>query len=448
MGGTGWQAGVLLDYFALARLRRVGFLRSAFETPPDNLEGSILYYASSVQARDLGELFVTPALDVPAVLLARAGRPGVFWYEDLASEDPRLALVLHVPARGMAGLLSDARAHAVARGTHKALMGLPGFSDACRTAARHLGLRAGFVALWLARQADLAAAAATCFGRIFDQSGHPKMLLMLNSCFWSTSGLVAAAKRRSIRIIEVHHGVESQSAVTAPGQRPHFSLFDTAPDAVISWELDVRGDSRLLAAGPLGLQLATLISDTRPGDPEPYSKLRGLIAQQRSQLESRLEGRSETGEVLVSLQPADDGQWLCEIVQRLPDVFFWVRRHGSDNSQGPLRLPDPIAGRMESVLATSALLSLLLERIHVHLTRFSAVTLEAAALGIPTVATEDYAADLFMRQVKPNMLSINQGAAMIADQIRTFLTSADERRASRLPNLAEIVPFIDRWAAC
>ena len=123
---------------------------------------------------------------------------------------------------------------------------------------------------------------------MFAQFGRPTLLVMLNSGVWSTAGLVAAAKRNAIPVIEVHHGAESRGAVTAPGQRPHFSLFNTAPDALISWECRSRGDDLVFSAGPLGLQLSAIIPEGVSDDRRHYSRLRAMIGQQKQALARRV----------------------------------------------------------------------------------------------------------------------------------------------------------------
>src|SRR5262249_46169984 len=153
-------------------------------------------------------------------------------------------------AFGLANLLANARGRAMRFGTRKALGAMPQFAECCATAARYLKLEDRFLQMWFARQVNLSISVADVFEHVFARDGRPDLPMLLNSCVWSTTGLVAAAKRQNVPVIEVHHGAESRSAVTAPGQQPHFSLFDTAPDALISWECCDRDDEKVFAAGP------------------------------------------------------------------------------------------------------------------------------------------------------------------------------------------------------
>lgn len=444
-GGLGWHAGVIADYFALSGLRKSHRLRLPALAPSEGLSGAIVYYASGGHGRDLGEVFVTPSLDVPAALLGRAGHRSVFWYEDLEVDSASLARTLHGPAYGLSNMLADARGRAMRFGTRDALAAMPGFADCCAIAAGHLGLKNRFLQLWFARQVNLAISVARTFEQVFARDGRPELLVMLNSCVWSTTGLVAAAKRNGVPVVEVHHGAESRSAVTAPGQRPHFSTFNSAPDALISWDCRNRNDERVFAAGPLGMQLSAIVPDDAVDDRESYARLRQLIAQQREALARRVGGMTHAGEILATLQPGDDGRWIAEVLRALSiDVFVWLRTHALDGERVLAAIPSSLAGRADARLGSTAPLPLLLGRADVHLTRFSGVTLEAAAMGVPTVATEAYAADLYGPHVPDGALYLEASPPAIAAQIEALIAAPAQRHVRRLPDLKDLVPFVDR----
>ena len=446
-GGLGWRAGVIADYFAVSGLRKTRPLRLPVLAPAEGLSGAVVYYASGGHGRDLGELFVTPSLDVPAALLGRAGRRSVFWYEDLRSDSASLARTLHGPAYGLSDMLADARGRALRFGTRDAIAALPGFAECCDIAAGHLGLKRRFLQLWFARQVNLAISVAHTFEQVFARDGRPELLVILNSCVWSTIGLVAAAKRNGVPVIEVHHGAESQSAMTAPDQRPHFSTFSTAPDALISWDCRSRDDDLVFAAGPLGLQLAAIVPDHVPDDRPSYATLRQLMVQQKIALAQRVDGLACAGEVLATLQPGDDGRWIAHVLRELSiDVFVWLRMHSLDGERVLAAVPRHLAVRSDARLGSSAPLPLLLDRAEVHLTRFSGVTLEAAAMGVPTVATEAYAADLYKRHVPDGALYVETSPRAVAVQIETLIAARAQRHASRLPDLKGLVPFVERIA--
>jgi hypothetical protein len=442
-GSLGWQAGVIADYFVVSGIGHVLSGRRAPVTPEGGLSGHVLYFASGGHSRDLDGLFVTPSLDVPAALLEQAGKRSVFWHENLSENDPQLSRTLFGPAFGLANLLTDARRRSMRFGTYHALGALPGFSDACEIAARHLMLSARFLCLWLARQVNLALSVADAFGKVFDEAGFPEMLIILNSCVWSTTGLVAAAKRRGIPVIEAHHGAETRSAVTAPGQLPHFSTFSTAPDALISWECEQRGDARVFAAGPLGLQLVPVLLACEPARSSFPGRLRDLTQQQRQLLAERIGPTRYAGEVLVTLQPGSAQSWILEVLAALPsNVFVWIRLHTME-SERVLSIPPDLGSRVETRLSSSTFLPLLLERVDVHITSFSGVTLEAAAMGVPTIASDPYAADLYASRMPADALAIEQTPEAIARRVATYLVARPPERRNHLPDLTNLVDFIE-----
>ena len=111
-------------------------------------------------------------------------------------------------------------------------------------------------------------------------------------------------------------------------------------------------------------------------------------------------------------------------------MFFWVRRHAKD-SHKPIPAPaSELAACVEYDLATSTFLPILLERMDIHLTRFSAVTLEAAGMGVPTIATDPYAADLYDWRLPNGTFWIRQTARAVTDQIETLIARRPESRAA------------------
>jgi hypothetical protein len=80
---------------------------------------------------------------------------------------------------------------------------------------------------------------------------------------------------------------------------------------------------------------------------------------------------------------------------KLPrEVFRWCRRHGADARR--VMLGNAALARSGGFRASIELaLPVLLDRVGAHPTRFSAVTLEAVAYNVTTVATEPYAQVLF-----------------------------------------------------
>jgi hypothetical protein len=447
-GGFGWQLGVLADYFGSPLVRSCIASAPLLLAPQEGLSGLVLCCDSGGHARILGDMLISPSLDVMAALLVRRGRRTVFWFENSSNRDPKLRDALHTPAYGLAEVLADAHRRAVRLGVRSAVHAFPGFQECCQVAARHLGLSLPFLRFWITRQFNLALSIASAYDRIFSEHGRPELLLMSNSCVWSTTGLASAARKHGIPVIEVHHGVESPSATTAPRQLPHFARFNSTPNALITWEQIDRGDEQVFAAGPLGIHLGTVVSGRHPNDPPSYDRFLDLLDAQRHALIQRVGESRLRADVIVSLQPGDDGMWLEEIMRAFRgEVFFWVRRHARDSHKNFSPFSSDVAASAEYAIATSVFLPILLERADIHLTRFSAVTLEAAGLGVPTIATDIYAEDLFRERLPKDMFSIEQGPAAIVARIERLIAQKQVRVHAAPPDLNRLVSFVDSITA-
>ncbi len=443
VGSAAWQLGVLADHTVVSAARRLG-AKPAPELPVDPLDTCILYSGSRVHTRSVGSILVTAPLDIPATLMLRAGHRNVFWFEDMPTDDPRLSTVLNGPARGVAGLLAIARSRASHIKVAAELRNLPGFASWCASAAAFLRLSPRFLQLWLARQLKLALATMRCYGEVFDARGRPRLLVMLNGGFASTVGLTAAARTRGIPVIEVQHGADSECAVTSADHQPHFSTYNTAPDALISWEMRPRPDPAVLAMGPIGLHLPASVEQPHTRDGPGHIALRAAFGAQRQALATRSQAAGAQREVLVSLQPQDQGDWVETIARQMgPGVFFWLRRHGADLN-GKAALPGTWDGSIFDVpLASSCALPELLARAEVHLTRFSAVALEAAALGVPTIAVEAYAHRLYSRSIPAPLLWVEPDLGRAAHRLGQLLDGPSPQATATLPATALMRPFME-----
>jgi hypothetical protein len=87
-------------------------------------------------------------------------------------------------------------------------------------------------------------------------------------------------------------------------------------------------------------------------------------------------------------------------------------------------------------------LPLLLSRSGLHLTRFSAVTLEAAAFGLTTLAISGYAQKLFSHVLPPHRLHIEADMTRVPTAIRRLLDGQNQRTSLAVPNVNDIVPFL------
>jgi hypothetical protein len=451
VGGHWWQAGVAADV-GLATLRRVlaraGAPRAApTNTPRFDQHGGprIVYAASAIHIRTLAGVPVIPPIDVPATLMRRAGFDGALWIDDVAAGDLRLDRLLSYPGRGLAGTIAAGQVAHRIPGVAQDVAALPGFADWCAAAADILGLGPGFLRLWLTRQVAQAAASSRTFGGLFDREGAPQMLVMLNGGFAVTAGLAHAARRRGVPVVEVQHGALSRGIAIAPGARPHFSRFDTAPDAYVGWQMTSSGDIGCLAVGPIGLHLPDVVAEVHATDRPGHETLRRALASQRDALGAHARDVEARREILVSMQPGDDGRWLARLAPHLPPgTLLWLRRHGADLGRADRRVAVERPAVTESALASSSALGVLLARVDVHLTRFSALTLEAAAAGVSTFATDPYAAQLFSDRVPPGLLEVEPDPDQLGTRIERYLAARSGKPAPRLelPSPAPIVPFL------
>jgi len=442
-GSQVWRAGVISQYFMARRLARLSRNRAKPKLPQDRLEGTIVFHGSSLHVRDFGGLAVIAPLDVPSALMRKQGHRCTLWIDDADADAPMLARTLTQPAYGLSAFLHRAAARSSRHDALPALQRLPGFKTWSELAAKELGLPYYFFRIWLARQINLALSTANCYDTIFEERGVPALLVILNAGFASTVALTFAARRRGIDVIEVQHGAESEASVTAKGSVPHFSTYNTAPSALISWELAERHDPNVLAMGPIGLHLPAIMSLPHASDQAAQHAFRAALTRQAEELKAYAEQVGARKEVLVSLQPGDDGSWLRSFAsENRHGVLFWVRRHGADLLDPAHPKEIPVTGMIEAELASTCALPILLARSQVHLTRFSAVTIEAAAMGLPTIATDTYARQLYERIVPPDLLHVDADLARAAARLQELIEEPSRGACSTLPPASRFAPFI------
>jgi hypothetical protein len=153
--------------------------------------------------------------------------------------------------------------------------------------------------------------------------------------------------------------------------------------------------------------------------------------------------------LLISLQEEDSLEWVGALAGRLPrDTFLWIRRHPSVRHRPFPTLPGLDGSRYDATLASDAALQMLLERTAVHVTEYSGVTIEAAANGVPTVATNRYAQTHFAPLIPPDLFAFAEDAPAAARKVEEFL--AQRGRSGRHvsePDLSRIVSFVERVRA-
>ncbi|HRK17684.1 MAG TPA: hypothetical protein PK970_01895 [Hyphomicrobiaceae bacterium] len=404
VGSRAWRAGVVADAVIGGRARRMLGSGSAFGMPEWSLADGVLCHGSGLHFRKLGGVHVAPPLDVTALLLRRDGGAVTYWIDDLDGAAARGHTYLSGRAHGGLDLMRAARARAKASDVARVLAGLAGFERFIGEGSRVLGTTSRFLRLWLARQIAYALSFRECYGEVFDRCGRPRVLIVMSGGSAYTVGIIAAAKARGIIVIEPQHGVESPVSLVRQRRRRHFSSFNSACDAYVAWDIPPGVDRAIASSVPAWHLLPDAVAATHGRDSAAVRLVAAAISETRAQLEQHARAVGARFEILVSLQPGDEGEWLAPIVAGAPEgSLFWVRRHGAD--QG-VALPGATRASIEMSLAQSVALPVLLERVAAHVTRFSSVTLEAAAVGVPTFALETYAEVLFRRSVPADLLVV------------------------------------------
>ena len=448
VGGALWRSAI----GASAIKRRLesllgGSRAGGFEALGD-LGGAHLLFASAVNASWVGPVYVCPPLDVAGLALRSEGQRTVTWFYDIPFGDDRLAASLNGPAVAGGALLERIARHSGHFNSRDALSRAPGFDGWLAEAARRLGFTPRFLLRWIARQADMMLAARDVFGQMFDRQGCPQSVLLAASGFAVTGGLAAASRARRIPVIEIQHGIERTSALTHAGSRVAFSGFNTAPDGFLSWSTVPSANERVLSIGPTAVHLPSLVAGAAAALEGMVERLNATMLEQRSLLAQKI-AQPNCVELLISLQEEDSLAWVGALAAQMPrDTFFWIRRHPSMRHRPPPALPGLDGSRYDTALASDAALQMLLERAAVHVTEYSGVTIEAAANGVPTVATNRYAQSHFAPLIPPDLFAFAEDAPTAARKVEAFL--AQRGRSSRGvagPDLSGIAAFVERVRA-
>jgi hypothetical protein len=229
-----------------------------------------------------------------------------------------------------------------------------------------------------------------------------------------------------------------------------FWKFNTAPNGFIAWSSTHRKDAPVLAVGPIALHLPELVNSTGPQFGGAVERLRKDMQSHTALLQKRAaapfgsDTRSKI-EVLISPQEGDSMEWIAALAAKLPpNVFFWIRLHPSIRHQRLPAIPDLPPDRYDISLASEVSLSALLERVSVHVTQYSAVSIEAAACGVPTVATYRYADDAFQQDIPPSLFSYADSSQSAAERIAGFLREGRQTGWAASEDLSRIPDFLNR----
>jgi hypothetical protein len=259
----------------------------------------------------------------------------------------------------------------------------------------------------LARQARYVSAVARELARVLART-RPRFGFL--TCYYSLLGMafVLACRETGVTPVDVQHGAAGElhhaygrwTRVPREGYellpRVFWCWSQGDADAIDRWSRPLFPEHRTFTGGNLWLET------WRRGDSE-------LVQSCEKALEEKVpRGRPE---VLLSLQPFDDsleGRFLAAIRATGDRFRWWVRLHPVQTLEDRAAIRALLAregiANAEVDLATESPLPLLLRRASAHVTRLSAVVRSAAELGVPSIATDPQALELYAREVASGLL--------------------------------------------
>lgn len=292
---------------------------------------------------------------------------------------------------------------------------------------------------WLQVQAGRLDALANWFGRILERSGASHAFV---NTYYSLEGLafVRAARRLGLRSIDVQHGMQGPHHVAyARWVSPPACGYSTLPDEFWVW----------------GREEASAIEAWRSGCATHVPRVTGnfwlqrwrdgtdpLVARYLEQSRTLRSSQPQVAQVLVCLSwgvPGEETDKLIEAAKLCgPSVAWWWRMHPVQSSQSA-----DLARRLEQrgldgslvKQVTDLPLYALLRLTDLTVCHSSTVIQEAAELGVPSVVTSDYGAELHAGLIERGVVLHANDARAIADAIMTL---------SVRPRLASKPAVVDR----
>ncbi len=273
---------------------------------------------------------------------------------------------------------------------------------------------------WLSKQAGRMHALARWFGRTLARTGPSHVFV---NTYYSLEGLafVQAARRLGIRSIDLQHGIQGEHHIgyarwmSVPSQG-----YSNLPDEFWVW----------------GNAEASVIEAWQPGRAQHVSRVTGnfwlrrwldgrdpLIARYLDEARALRASRPGVTQVLVCLSwgvPAEETTKLIEAARSGgPQLSWWWRLHPVQASQSgdfARRLERTGLDGSQVVAATELPLYALLRAADVHVAHSSTVIQEAATLGVPSVITSDYGAELHQGLIRSGVAlhALDSGAIAAA----------------------------------
>jgi hypothetical protein len=282
---------------------------------------------------------------------------------------------------------------------------------------------------WLQVQAARLHALAKWFGRMFGRSGASHAFV---NTYYSLEGLafIQAARRRGLLSVDLQHGIQGPHHVAyARWLSPPACGYSTLPDEFWVW----------------GAEEASAIDAWRSGCTTHVPRISGNFWLQRWRddsdplvaryLEQARGLRGYQPQVLVCVAwgvPDEETVKLIEAAKLCgPSIAWWWRLHpviASQSGEFAQRLERHGLDGSQVRQATDLPLFALLRAADLTLTYLSTVIREAAELGIPSVVTSDYGAEMHSDLVRRGVVLHANDASAIATAIISL--AARERSVS------------------
>jgi hypothetical protein len=288
---------------------------------------------------------------------------------------------------------------------------LPGYDEFLGTMTS-LGIAAGFDRTALGRRVRFVDLVARYFATIL----RPTVRLGMADIDGPVAmAFYLACRRTGVTSVEMQHGVQGDlhwghgrwKCVPRDGYALLPAVFWTwsgyEADTISRWSQPVSSRHRPVVGGRPWLDVWL-----RGADPVVAS-----YDEQVAVLQRRTGARVN---VLVTLQTGVvTREWLQRLVAAAgatPSWFWWVRSRASMSPAEAEAVREAVRGmhNAETEQATALPLYALLRHVDAHVTAFSSVVIEAAAFGVPSVATDPDAATWFPNLVGSGWLTVASGA--------------------------------------
>jgi len=424
--------------FALQRLLNVGTRNRSVESGAVAPADALLVGNSGAAFR-LGRNIVQPHLDPMRIALAAEGGRSTTWICNVSRRAPVIEDALLPGTYGVGDALSASRA--IHHPRLAALTGLlPHFAQ-WLAEIRALGFCGALYEPLLRAEVAAVLSVSASLRSLLQRIG-PKIVAMYNAdC---TLGYAVAYAARSLRIpfVEVQHGVQGPAHHSYQWPEIPPAGFNCLPSAYLCWSdreqqaiLDwgERAGVKAFVAGHSWRHIGPALEAAAQGPfADATADARTAYQASAGQVDVITAGKRN---VLLTTAPSEIPPWVGQLVEQLPESWqlLW-RLHPRDalNSGALARAQAEVDGRANVADATLAPLDILLDAVDVHLTQASAVTLEAAAYGVPTVVTSPLGLELFADEVPVSVTLAESTADIIAalgDSMRALRTGCGSEDA-------------------